>query len=99
MRYWIELEGLTYAMETPDEFCDHFKVAGFENVTMEDASAWYRQEAHREYELIKGELYSRMVGLLGQEDADHFLENWRAMVVVIDHGEMRQGYCRARRPG
>ena len=32
------------------------------------------------------------------EDADHFVENWRAMVVVLDKNEMRQGYCRARRP-
>jgi hypothetical protein len=39
-----------------------------------------------------------MVELLGQQDADHFVEDWRAMVVVIDSGEMRQGYCRGRRP-
>ncbi len=98
MHYWIELEGLTYAMETLDEFCNHFAAAGFESVSSEDASAWYRQEAHREYELMKGEIYSSMVEMLGREDADHFVENWRAMIVVIDKGEMRQGYCRARRP-
>jgi hypothetical protein len=39
-----------------------------------------------------------MVELLGQSDADHFVEDWRSMVVVIDKGEMRQGYCRGRRP-
>ncbi len=49
-------------------------------------------------ELIKGDLYPRMVELLGQADADHFVENWRAMVVVTDKGEMRQGYYRGRRP-
>jgi hypothetical protein len=38
-----------------------------------------------------------MVELLGQSDADHFVEDWRAMVVVIDKGEMRQGYSRGRR--
>ena len=48
--------------------------------------------------MIKGDLYPRMVERLGQVDADHFVENWRAMVIVIDKGEMRQGYCRGRRP-
>ena len=48
--------------------------------------------------MVKGELYPRMVELIGQSDADHFVEDWRAMVVVIDKGEMRQGYCRGRRP-
>lgn len=55
-------------------------------------------EIARTFELIRGELYPRMVELLGQESADHFVENWRAMVVVCDKGEMRQGYCRGRRP-
>ena len=40
-----------------------------------------------------------MLELLGQEDTDHFVENWRAMVVVIDKDEMCQGYCRGHRPG
>lgn len=32
------------------------------------------------------------------KDADHFVENWRAMVIVCEAGEMRQGYCRGRTP-
>ncbi len=51
-----------------------------------------------EDELVKGELYPRMVELLGQSDADHFVEDWRAMVVVIENDELHQGYCRGRRP-
>jgi hypothetical protein len=47
---------------------------------------------------MRGELNSRMVELLGQTDADYFVENWRSMVVVIDQGDMRQGYSRGRRP-
>jgi len=49
-------------------------------------------------ELIRGDLFPRLFGLLGQEDGDHFFQTWRAWVVVIDKGEMRQGYCRGRRP-
>ena len=99
MKYWIDLEGLTYELETLQQFRPHFEAAGFVDVVTEDATDWYRAEARREYDLISGDLYERTVELLGKADADHFVENWRAMVVVIDNGEMRQGYSRGRKPG
>ena len=98
MYYWFEMEGLTYALETLEDYVRHLGNAGYVDVKVEDASDWYAAEARREYELIKGRLYPQMVEALGQADADHFVENWRAMVVVCEKGEMRQGYCRARRP-
>jgi ubiquinone/menaquinone biosynthesis C-methylase UbiE len=96
MRYWFKMEGLTYALETLEDYAAHLQQAGFVDVVIEDASDWYRQQVRREYELMKGELRPRMVDLLGLDSADHFVENWRAMVVVCDKGEMRQGYCRGR---
>ncbi len=98
MRYWFKMEGLTYAMETLQEHAVHLENCGFVDVIVEDASDWYCAEARREYELMKGDLYPSMVELLGQKDADYFVENWRAMVIVCEKGEMRQGYCRGRRP-
>lgn len=98
MYYWFKMEELTYALETLDGYKTLLSNAGFIDISTEDASHWYRREARREYALIRGELYPRMVELLGQADADHFVENWRAMVIVIDKGEMQQGYCRGRRP-
>jgi phosphoethanolamine N-methyltransferase len=98
MHYWFKLEGLTYALDTLQSYRDHLVHAGFVDVSIQDATAWYRAKARHEYELMKGDLYPRMVELLGKGDADYFVENWRAMVVVIDKGEMRQGYCRGRRP-
>ena len=98
MLYWFKMEELTYALETLEGFSQYFDAAGFVNVASEDATAWYREEARREYDLLKGDFYPRMVELLGQKDADHFVENWRSLVVVIDNGEMRQGYCRGQRP-
>jgi hypothetical protein len=35
---------------------------------------------------------------MGREQAEHFVENWRAMLVVCEKGEMRQGYTRGRKP-
>lgn len=97
LRYWIELEELTYAFETLEQYGDLLRTAGFTDVSTADASSWYRREARRECALIEGELYATMVEQLGQADADHFVKDWRALVVVCDSGEMRQGYCRGRR--
>ena len=99
MLYWFKMEGLTYEMVTLEEQAVLLADAGFEAVQSEDATDWYQREARREYDLIKGDLYSELVGSLGQEEADHFVENWRAMVQVIDKGEMRQVYFRGRNPG
>lgn len=98
MHYWFRMEGLTYAMKTFDEYEALLTDAGFTDVATEDATDWYCNEARREYDLLRGELYPTMVDRLGAADADHFVENWRAMLVVIENGEMRQGYLRGRRP-
>ena len=99
MLYWFKIEGLTYALETVDQFGELFRTAGFIDVHTTDASSWYRAEVRREYELIKGDLYNKMVELLGKKDADHFVEDWHAMAVVCESGELLQGYCRGQRPG
>lgn len=98
MRYWFKMEGLTYAMVTLEEQAALLREAGFDNVDAADASDWYRREARREYDLLRGELNPTMIDLIGAEDADYFIENWRAMLVVIDSGEKRQGYCRGQKP-
>lgn len=98
MHYFFKMEGLTYAMETLEAHAELLSQAGFVNVEVSDDSDWYRRQARAEYELLLGELNEPMVKLIGQDDADYFVENWRAMVVVCENGEMRQGYCRARKP-
>ena len=92
------MEGLTYALETLEEYKVHLEKIGYIDIIIKDASDWYLNQVRREYELVKGSLYPRMVERLGQKDADHFVENWRAMLVVWEKGEMRQGYCRGQRP-
>jgi phosphoethanolamine N-methyltransferase len=98
MLRWIELEGLSYELETQDRYRELLTRAGFVDVDVEDASAWYAREVAEEYEAIRGPLFPKMVEVMGREQAEHFVENWRAMVVVCKKGEMRQGYCRGRKP-
>jgi len=97
MLYWFKLEGLTYAMETPERHEELLNEAGFIDVETEDRSAWYRDESLAEYEKVRAE-YPRMVELIGEQDADHFTEDWRALSVVCARGEMLQVYSRGRKP-
>lgn len=36
--------------------------------------------------------------LLGDQQTDDFVENWRMLCVVIDNGELRPGRLRATKP-
>lgn len=98
MLYFIEMEGLTYHFVTRERFGQLLAAAGFEDVVTEDASDWYRQEARREYELMRGPEYARVVEMIGKEMADYLIEDWRSMVVVCEKGELRQAYLRGRKP-
>jgi SAM-dependent methyltransferase len=98
MEYFFELEGLTYHMETLDNAGRLLAEAGFEQVELEDITAEYREQAHREYDQMRGPWLPRMQEILGDEMAAHFVENWRSLTVVLDRGELRPGRLRARRP-
>ena len=99
MRYWFKMERITYSMKTFAEYEEMLRDAGFIDIELKDRSEWYRQKVQEEYEQIKSELYPRMLEVLGQEEADHFVENWRSMVVVCVNGDVFQGYYRGRKPG
>jgi len=98
MRYFFKMEGLTYNLITLAQLGRYLEDAGFADVTLEDASGWYRRESRREYERMRGEGRSEVVALIGEAQAAHMIEDWRSMVVVCEQGELRQGYTRARKP-
>ena len=97
MLYWFKMERLTYAMKTFTEYESLLRQVGFTEIQMSDHSDWYRVKVKEEYEKIRTELYPLMIESLGKEEADHFVENWRAMKVVCEQQEIQQGYYRARK--
>ena len=99
LRYFFEMEGLTYALDTPATYAELLEATGFADVQVEDDTDWYRRQSREEYEAMQGDLYPRMVDLLGREDAEHFVEDWRSMVVVFEKGDLTQTLCRSRKPG
>jgi phosphoethanolamine N-methyltransferase len=98
MEYFFEMEGLTYHMDTQEAYVRILGDLGFQEVEMTDISEGYRVKAREEYEAMKGPLKQRMIEGLGPEKQAHFVENWRAMTVVLDRGELRPGRLRARKP-
>ena len=97
MHYWFKLEGLTYAMDTPEHHDETLREAGFADVSVVERSDWYREKVREEYERLRGELYPRAVELIGKQHADHRLENWRAIMALSDKGESRPAYARGRK--
>ena len=85
------------AWSRPERHQELFEEAGFVDLETLDASEWYRERVKEEYEKIRRELYPRMLERIGREQADHFVENWRLMMLVCDKGEMLQVYNRGRK--
>jgi phosphoethanolamine N-methyltransferase len=98
MLYWFKVEGLTYAMETLEAHGPLLRDAGFVDVKLADDGGWYRRRVHEELALMRGPLAPRMRALLGPEQEAFFLEDWRAMAVVLDKGELRPGRYSGRKP-
>ena len=98
MYYWFKMEGLTFAMETLEAHGRILRDAGFVDIELEDDGQAYRDLCRREYEQMRGPLRTRMIEMLGRETQEHFLEDWRAMQVVLDKGELRPGFYRGITP-
>ena len=98
MEYYLETEGLSFGMASPERYKKALENAGFYDVRLRDRNAWYADLSRREYEQMKGPLYSQMESLLGREHADRYVEIWRAMTIVIESGELRPHHLRAAKP-
>lgn len=99
MEYFFEMEGLTYHMDTLENYGGILRDCGFVAVELTDISDEYRVQAHAEYDAMLGSLSSRMRQTLGEKEQAHFIENWRALTVVLDNGELRPGRMWAQKPG
>ena len=82
-------------MASQERYIKALQEAGFVGIKHRDRNAWYSDLSRKEYEKMKGPLYPKMVEMLGHEYADHEVEIWRAMNLVIESGELRPGHLRA----
>ncbi len=92
---FFRLEGIAYNMASMEESAAALRQAGFVDVGVRDRHAWYLALAQRELDAMDGPLKPLIVKAIGQERAEHFLINWRQLVVVLRQGELRPGHLKA----
>jgi phosphoethanolamine N-methyltransferase len=98
MLYFFKMEGLTYHMDTLENYAQILRQAGFVEVEVTDTSPLYHQMGHDEHDRLRGPLAAYLTEQLGPEQHAHFVEDWRSLTVVLDKGELRTGRLRARKP-
>jgi phosphoethanolamine N-methyltransferase len=99
MLEFFRLEGITYNMASLEQSVAELRAAGFAEVTGRDRSDWYLSLARRELAAMEGSLKPVMLEALGSERTQHFIANWRQLVVVLASGELRPAHLKALRPG
>jgi phosphoethanolamine N-methyltransferase len=97
MYYFFKMEGLTYYMDTLENYGRVLTESGFEDVRLTDIYEEYRRMAHEEYEKLQNAA-DFLVPKIGREWYDHYVEDWRSLTVVVDNGDLRPGRLRARKP-
>ena len=97
MLEYFRLEGLAYNMANVAETTATLARVGFVEIEARDRSAWYRDLARRELAALEGELRPLVAERIGADKAEHFVKNWRQLVLVLERGELRPTHLKARK--
>jgi SAM-dependent methyltransferase len=98
MLEYFRLEGITYNMASIEQSVGALRAAGFTEVIARDRNDWYLDLARRELESLAGEWYPLIVERIGAARAEHFVVNWRQLVLVLERGELRPAHLLAVSP-
>jgi hypothetical protein len=98
MMEFFRLEGIAYNMASLEESDAALRAAGFVHVEIRDRHDWYLALARRELEAMRGVLNSLIVSRIGTQRAQHFIDNWRQLALVLERGELRPGHLKASKP-
>jgi len=97
MLEYFRLEGITYNMANMAETTATLGRVGFIEIEARDRNVWYRDLARRELAALEGELRPLVTERIGAEKAEHFVNNWRQLVLVLERGELRPTHLKARK--
>jgi SAM-dependent methyltransferase len=97
MLEFFRLEGIAYNMANMAETTAAIAGVGLVEIEARDRNAWYRDLARRELAALEGELRPLVTERIGAQRAEHFVNNWRQMVFVLERGELRPAHLKARK--
>ena len=98
MKAYVEAEGLSFSMASPERYRSAMQRAGFADVTVTDRNPWYREVARAELARLKGPLYGTVAAAVGKDYLDKNIRTWEAMQKVLDSGEHRPTHLRGWKP-
>lgn len=98
MQVYIAAEGLDFGLASTAVYEAALEAAGFVDISTTDRNPWYRQEARRERDNLKGASYAGLESAVSKEFLDREIGVWEKMIVVLDRGELRPTHLRARKP-
>ena len=96
---WAEAAELHFHIANLREYLELLESNGFESVSGQDASDWYRRKAQDELEHMQGSLYQTAKELGNEQLMDNMIREWEALIDSMAQGDLRQGYFRGQKPG
>ena len=99
MQAYIAAEGLDFGLASAKTYREALEAAGFVDIEIVDRNAWYREEARRERDQLRGALYDGLASQVGNDFLEHEIGVWDKMIVAADQGQLRPTHLRARKPG
>ncbi|MDI7863152.1 methyltransferase domain-containing protein [Rhizobiaceae bacterium n13] len=99
MLAYIEAEGLSFGMASPQRYRTAMERAGFIGIATVNRNEWYREEARRELDRLRNDLYEPAVAMVGKAYVDKNIRTWMAMQKVLDSGEHCPAHLRGNKPG
>lgn len=98
MEAYLIAEGLDFGVASANTYRQALQAAGFEDIEIVDRNDWYRKEARRERDQLRGALYDGLKNQVGGEFLEHEIDVWNKMIVVLDQGKLRPTHLRGRKP-
>ena len=98
MRAYLDAEGLSFCMASPQRYRRALERAGFDDIEIVDRNPWYREKASAELDHIKGPMRANAADPDYAAYIDKNIATWTAMLKVLDSGEHRPTHLRAVRP-
>ncbi len=94
---WLEIVGLTFELESQEQYRAALEEAGFENVTLVDRRDWAREVLRDDYEQLAGAKHEGLRAGVGDE-ADKYVQMWHAAWQTAVVGQLAPGHLRGFKP-
>ncbi|MEM7057711.1 MAG: methyltransferase domain-containing protein [Pseudomonadota bacterium] len=98
MAAYIEQEGLSFAMASPDAYASAMEQSGFVDIELVNRNPWYFEVAANELEWLQGPVRSGLSERHGKDFIDHQIQTWKMMLGVLKSGEHCPHHVRGRKP-